>query len=87
MLRMYPYMVLSDGTGVLHSKVYEEGGSQKVEVHFQKETENGYHIAYCILPEYDWFKCEGFARKDISQFELFLRENVFWIYEYAKEKC
>ena len=62
-MRMYPYMVMNDGTSVLHSEVYEEGESQRVEVHFQRETEDGYHVAYCILPEYEWIKCEGFTRK------------------------
>ena len=85
-MRMYPYMVMNDGTGVLHSEVYEEGESQRVEVHFQRETEDGYHVAYCILPEYEWIKCEGFTRKERSEFEVFLRDNVFWIYEYARGK-
>ena len=85
-MRMYPYMVMNDGTSVLHSEVYEEGESQRVEVHFQRETEDGYHVAYCILPEYELIKCEGFTRKEISEFEVFLRDNVFWIYEYARGK-
>ncbi len=84
-MRMYPYMVMKDKTGVLHSEVYEEDGDKKVEIHFQRPKGDGYDVAYCIIPEFKWIKREGFTREEIRNFEVFLRDNVYWIYEYAKE--
>lgn len=31
---VYPYMILSDGTEIVYTNVFEEDGEKKVEVHF-----------------------------------------------------
>ncbi len=51
---MYPYMILSDETEIVHSQILEENGIQKVIVHFERPTENGFDSARCELPDYIW---------------------------------
>lgn len=79
---MYSYMQLDENTiEVLHSGVYEENGDQKVLVQFIR----GNDFAECVLPSYDWQTCEGFDEAKIGEFELFLRDQAYWIYEFAKQ--
>lgn len=51
---VYPYITLADGTEIVHTQVFEEEGGQKVEVHFERPTEDGFDTARCQLPSYDW---------------------------------
>lgn len=81
---MYPYLTLSDETEIVHSQIIEEDGIQKVEVHFERPTENGFDVARCILPEYKWIKKEGFSKEEINMFEKLLQSNAHLIYKYAK---
>lgn len=81
---MYPYITLADETEIVHSQIIEEDGIQKVEVHFERATENGFDVARCVLPEYTWLKKEGFSEEEIKLFEKFLQNNAHLIYKYAK---
>ncbi len=38
-------MALADGTEIVHTQVFEEDSIQKVEVHFERPTENGFDTA------------------------------------------
>ncbi len=38
---MYPYMVLADGTEITHSHIIDDNGTEQVEVHFERATEQG----------------------------------------------
>lgn len=49
---MYPYMVLADETQIVHSQIIEEDGKQKVIVHLERPTEEGFDSARCELPEF-----------------------------------
>jgi GTP cyclohydrolase II len=49
---MYPYMTLPDETEIIHSQIIEEDRIQKVLVHFECPTDNGFGSARCSLPEY-----------------------------------
>ena len=51
---MYPYMTLADETEIVHSQIIEEDGKQKVIVHFERPTEQGFDPEPCELPEYKW---------------------------------
>jgi hypothetical protein len=42
---VYPYMTLADNTEIVHTQVFEEDGIQKVEVHFERPTDNGFDTA------------------------------------------
>ena len=80
---MYPYMVLSDETEIMHSQISEKDGTQQVEVHFERPTDKGFDLARCVLPTYAWIKREGFNDKEIDKFERFLHNNAHLLYKYA----
>ena len=83
---MYPYMTLEDGTEVVHSQLIDDGGTEKVLVHFERPTDDGFDSAHCELPSYSWIKWEGeFDSDEIASFESFLRNNAHLIYRYAAE--
>ena len=80
---MYPYITLADDTEILHSHIIEEDGITKVEVHFERPTEDGFDIARCVLPSYKWIRREGFSDEEITMFEQFLTRNAHLLYKYA----
>ena len=67
---VYPYMILADGTEIVHTQVFEEDGVQKVEVHFERPTEEGFDTARCQLPSYTWLIKEGFSEDEMNLFML-----------------
>lgn len=80
---MYPYMVLADETQIVHSQIIEEDGKQKVIVHFERPTEDGFDSARCELPEYRWILKEGYSDEEIAVFEELLHNNAHLLYKYA----
>ena len=81
---MYPYMVLSDETEIVHSHLIEENGEKKVIVHFERPTEEGFDVARCELPSYRWLKIEGYSQKEIAFFDELLHNNAHLLYKYAE---
>ena len=81
---MYPYMKLSDETEIMHSHLIEENEEKSVEVHFERPTEDGFDTARCSLPSYTWIKRHGFTDEEISQFEVFLKNNAHLLFKYAE---
>ena len=73
---MYPYMILPDGTEIVHSHLFEENGMQCVEVHFERPTEYGFDSARCELTEYKWILREGYTDDEIAMFEQLLHSNA-----------
>ncbi len=80
---MYPYMTLADETEIVHSQIIEEDGKQKVIVHFERPTEQGFDTARCELPEYRWIFKEGYSDEEIAMFEQLLHSNAHLLYKYA----
>lgn len=80
---MYPYMILSDETEIVHSHIIEEDGKQKVIVNFERPTEEGFDFARCELPEYHWIEKNGYSEDEINLFEQLLQSNAHLIYKYA----
>lgn len=80
---IYPYMILSDNTEIVHTQVFEEEGIQKVEVHFERPTENGFDTARCQLPSYTWLIREGFSDEEMQKFEQFMCSNAHLFYKYG----
>ena len=80
---MYPYMTLADETEILHSQIIEDNGKQKVIVHFERPTEQGFDSARCELPEYKWLFKEGYSDEEIGMFEQLLHSNAHLLYKYA----
>lgn len=46
---MYPYMTFEDGTEVVHSDLITDGDIEKVIVHFERPTAEGFDSARCEL--------------------------------------
>lgn len=80
---MYPYMTLADETEIVHSHIIEDGGVQKLLVHFERPTEEGFDSARCELPEYKWIAHEGYSADEMAMFEQLLRSNAHLLYRYA----
>lgn len=80
---MYPYMTLADETEIVHSQIISEGTKQKIIVHFERPTEEGFDSARCELPSYDWIIKDGYTNEEIAMFEQLLHSNAHLLYKYA----
>jgi hypothetical protein len=80
---VYPYMTLADNTEIVHTQVFEEDGIQKVEVHFERPTENGFDTARCQLPSYTWLIREGFSDEEMKLFNELMHSNAHLFYKYG----
>ena len=83
---MYPYKILPDETEIVHSNLILEDDIQKVIVHFQRPTENGFNSARCSLPDYTWIFNHGFSANNILFFERLLHNNEQELYRLACKK-
>ena len=79
---LYPYMTLADGTEICHTQVFEEDGTQKVEVHFERPVEGGFHTARCQLPSYTWLIREGYSDQEMVLLEQIVHSNAHLFYKY-----
>ena len=82
---MYPYMTLSDGTEIVHSHIIEEGNEKRIQIHFERPTENGFDSARCELPSYEWIMRQGYTEEEIAFFEKLIQSNAHLFYKYAAE--
>ncbi|MBR0163325.1 MAG: hypothetical protein IJQ12_01490 [Lachnospiraceae bacterium] len=80
---MYPYMTLGDGTEIVHSHLIEDSGEQKVIVHFERPTADGFDDARCELPSYTWTEKKGFKDEEIKMFTHLLESNAHLLFRYA----
>lgn len=83
---LYPYMTLIDETEIVYSQLIGHGSAEKVIVHFERPTENGFDSARCELPAYRRVLQDGYSDREISAFEEFLKKNARQIWEYACNK-
>ena len=81
---MYPYMILADGTEIVHSQIIEKDGMKKVIVNFERSTESGFDSARCELPDYKWTEKTGYSDEEINMFEKLLHNNTHLLYRYAE---
>lgn len=81
---MYSYITLADETEIVHSQILEENGEKRVEVHFERATEDGFDTARCSIPSYKWIKREGFSDEEIELFEKILHSNAHLLFKYAE---
>lgn len=72
---VYPYMTLADGTEIVHTQVFEENNEKKVEVHFERPTQDGFDTARCQLPSYTWLIREGFSDEEMKMFDEFMHSG------------
>ena len=82
---MYPFMVLDDGTEVVHSEAYTEGGVETVKVYFEKPVYGGFESAECFLPEYKWSNIHGFEKDQIQKLQEFLESVAHIVIRLARD--
>ncbi len=80
---LYPYMTLADETEIVHSQIID---SEKVIVHFERPTEDGFDSARFELPSYELISCEGYSKNELDFFEELLRNNACSICKSANDK-
>ncbi|WP_342590847.1 hypothetical protein [Olsenella profusa] len=80
----YPYLTMADNVEVVHSELIHDNGVDKVFVHFERPTGDGFDSARCELPLYMWTEWEGhFIAEGHAEFGAFLSDNARLIYRYA----
>ena len=83
---MYPYMTLADETEVVHSQIIKEGKIEKVEVHFERPTENGFDSVRFELPSYNILYQEGnYTEEEIELFKTVVEHGAPSFYRWARE--
>lgn len=69
-----------------HSEVIDDGDTERVLVHFERPTEDGFDSARCELPSLAWTFWEGsFDQEELTGFEGLLKDNAQAIYGRARE--
>ena len=81
---MYPFSTLADETLITHSHLLEKNGIKTVEVHFERPTEDGFDMARCSLPSYEWIIRDGYADYEIEVFEQMLVSGAHLFFKYAE---
>ena len=82
---MYPFMTLSDNTGVAHSDAYDVNGVETVKVYFEQPIDGGFRSAECYLPSYRWENICGFSDKEIKNYQEYLQSVSHIIIQLARE--
>ena len=80
---MYPYITLNDDTLITHSHLKKRDGKQIVEVHFERPTDEGFDMARCSLPSYEWIMRDGYSDEEIAEFENMVKRGAHLFYKYA----
>lgn len=79
---MYPYLTLNEDTEIVHSEMNENG---RVKVYIEKADEkDGFHNAYCVLPDYTWQEVNGFSDEEICQYQKIIEDNAHLILELSQ---
>lgn len=74
---MYPYMTFEDGTEVVHSDLITDGDIEKVIVHFERPTAEGFDSARCELPSCSWTDWEGhFTQSEKTSFRRVFEQII-----------
>lgn len=79
---MYPFLQLEDGTEIVHSELM----NNEVKVYIEKpDGKDGFHNAYCILPEYRWENVNGFSQKEIEVYREIIESTAHLIIEFSQQ--
>ena len=81
---MYPYIELPDETLITHSHLKDENGIKVVDVHFERPIYNGFDMARCSLPSYEWIIRDGYSDDEIAKFEQMCHDYAHIFYKYAE---
>jgi hypothetical protein len=83
-MAMYAFTELPDETLITHSHVMEANGLKVVEVHFERPIFEGFDMARCSLPSYEWIIRDGYTDEEIAVFERMCRDGAHIFYKYAE---
>jgi hypothetical protein len=78
----YPFLTYPDNTMITHSEMKPDG---TVRVYVESPDEkDGFHNAWCILPEYKWEKINGFSDDEIKKYQRIIKSVAHLIIEYSQ---
>ena len=77
-------MTLGDGTEIGHPQIIRDDDADRMVVHFERPTQDGFDSARCELPSYTWTTRETrLSDSDRRPFEEPLCSNAHLPYRYA----
>ncbi len=80
---MYPYLTLNDDTEITHSEMLSDN---RVKVYIETpDLKDGFHNAFCYLPDYTWENINGYSEIEIQNYEKLLRDNAHLIIEFSQK--
>jgi hypothetical protein len=80
---MYPFLSFPDGTEITHSEMKSDG---MVKVYVETPDErDGFHNAWCILPQYEWRDISGYTEKEIAKYQEIIESVAHLIIEFSQE--
>ena len=80
---MYPFFTLDDQTEIVHSEVQSDGS---VKVYIEKpDAKDGFHSAYCHLPDYKWYDVSGFSQEEIARYQSVIEFTAHLIMQFSKD--
>lgn len=82
---MYPFLQLDDMTEIVHSEIMYVNEQETVKVYIEKPVENGFHSAYCRLPDYKWSNIEGFTKEEIEKYQEIIESTAHLIIRFARQ--
>jgi hypothetical protein len=80
---MYPFMSFPDDTEITHSEM-KSNGTVRVYVETPDEKD-GFHNAWCVLPEYKWENVYGYSDEEISKYQEIIQSVAHLIMEFSQE--
>ena len=80
---MYPFLTLDDQTEIVHSDMQDDG---HVKVYIEKpDAEDGFHSAWCLLPDYKWYDVCGFTQAEIARYQEIVESTAHLIMRFSRE--
>ena len=80
---MYPFLILDDGTEIVHSELLE---NDEVKVYIEKPDEKDcFHHMTCYLPSYRLDDVFGFEQGEVNHYLDIVRSTAHLIIEFSQE--
>jgi hypothetical protein len=76
-------MSYPDGTEITHSDMQPDN---TVKVYVETPDEHdGFHNAWCILPQYEWKDVNGYSESEVSKYQEIIESVSHLIMEFSQE--
>lgn len=83
---MKNYYSTVDDIVLTFSDIEEKNGFDEISVYFERPNGHGFDFAEGKLPNNMFYKSYGFSEDELLELEKYLRNNIFLIWEIAREK-